>query len=175
MAAITADERHAEIIGGALVPSPTPSRAHQTVVLNLLLEMQRALPPILLLRSGPLEVRYDDDTVLQPDVMVIPLANFIDKNAPLRPDLVIEVLSPETREIDLGVKKAAYEAAGLPSYWVVDPDEVSIVGWDLVDGKYVEKLRATGKEWVVGVKPYLVSLMPEALLRVSPAGLFIDD
>jgi Uma2 family endonuclease len=175
MSTITAGELAAEMIGGEVLPRSTPDRVHQTVVLNLLLEMQRALPPILLLRSGPLEVRYGVDTVLHPDVMVIPLANYLDKESPLQPDLVIEVLSAETREIDLGIKKAAYRAAGCPSYWVIDPDERSVVGWDLVGGEYVEVHRGTGDEWVTGVKPYIFTLIPSALLRVSPAGLFIDD
>lgn len=175
MSMTTTEELSAEMIGGELVPRFTPTRAHQTVVLNLLLEMQRALPPILLLRSGPIEVKYGDDTVLHPDVVVIPLANYVDKNSPLQPDLVIEVMTAQTRLIDLGPKKAAYQAAGCPSYWVVDPDEHSITGWDLVDGEYVQAHHGTGAAWVTGVKPYLFTLIPEALLRVSPAGLFIDD
>jgi Uma2 family endonuclease len=38
------------------------------------------------------------------------------------PDLVVEILSPSTRAIDLTKKKVAYERARVPEYWVVDPD-----------------------------------------------------
>ena len=36
------------------------------------------------------------------------------------PDLAIEVRSPSTWRFDVGVKKARYEAAGLPELWLVD-------------------------------------------------------
>jgi Uma2 family endonuclease len=50
----------------------------------------------------------------------------------------VEVLSPTTRHLDLAFKRARYEAAGCPSYWVVDPLEPSIVCWELRDGRYEE-------------------------------------
>lgn len=36
-------------------------------------------------------------------------------------DLVLEILSPATRDYDLGEKRAVYAAAGVPEYWIVDP------------------------------------------------------
>lgn len=36
------------------------------------------------------------------------------------PDLVIEVTSPGTRSLDLHEKRDAYQAVGVPEYWVVD-------------------------------------------------------
>jgi Uma2 family endonuclease len=38
------------------------------------------------------------------------------------PDLVVEVLSPSTRKRDLGIKMRRYAAAGIPHYWIVDPE-----------------------------------------------------
>ncbi len=37
------------------------------------------------------------------------------------PDLVIEVLSPSTRRVDLGDKRAEYVGLGVPEYWCLDP------------------------------------------------------
>lgn len=37
------------------------------------------------------------------------------------PDLAVEVRSPGTWRYDVGVKLQAYEAAGLPELWLVDP------------------------------------------------------
>ena len=37
------------------------------------------------------------------------------------PDLVVEILSPSTRSRDLGIKLRAYQAAGVPNYWIADP------------------------------------------------------
>jgi len=38
------------------------------------------------------------------------------------PDLVAEVLSPSTRENDLGPKRATYAACGVRELWLVDPE-----------------------------------------------------
>jgi len=39
------------------------------------------------------------------------------------PDLVIEILSPATRDYDLGKKRQAYAAGGVPEYWMIDVQE----------------------------------------------------
>ena len=59
-------------------------------------------------------------------------------NVPAVPVLAVEVLSPSTRLVDLTLKRARYEAAGCPSYWVVDPDALTLTTWDLQDGAYVQ-------------------------------------
>jgi Uma2 family endonuclease len=38
------------------------------------------------------------------------------------PDVAVEILSPSTRGNDVFLKKAAYARAGIPEYWIVDPD-----------------------------------------------------
>jgi Uma2 family endonuclease len=43
------------------------------------------------------------------------------------PDLVLEVLSPSNRDVDLEVKRPAYRAAGIPEIWLVDPDERQVL------------------------------------------------
>jgi Uma2 family endonuclease len=43
------------------------------------------------------------------------------------PDLVVEVLSPATRENDLGPKRRQYVAAGVPELWLVDPAERTVL------------------------------------------------
>ncbi len=43
------------------------------------------------------------------------------------PDVVIEVLSPATRENDLGPKRDQYLTAGVDELWLVDPAERRVV------------------------------------------------
>ena len=45
------------------------------------------------------------------------------KAASLSPDLVVETLSPGTASKDTVRKCWTYEAAGVPKYRIVDPDE----------------------------------------------------
>jgi Uma2 family endonuclease len=42
------------------------------------------------------------------------------------PGLVVEVLSPKTRENDLGVKRDMYLASGVQELWLVDPPAKSV-------------------------------------------------
>jgi Uma2 family endonuclease len=78
--------------------------------------------------------------------------------------LAIEILSPSTRRFDLTVKRSRYEAAGTASYWVVDPIELTLIAWDLVDGTYVEVAHVSGDEEFTATQPFAVTVTP-ALLR----------
>jgi Uma2 family endonuclease len=67
---------------------------------------------------------------VQPDIVFLATDNLPDIEEALSfqgvPDLLVEVLSPETRRIDLEVKLKAYEQAGVPEYWIVDPKRRSV-------------------------------------------------
>jgi Uma2 family endonuclease len=41
-------------------------------------------------------------------------------------DLVMEVFSESNRDHDLQTKRREYAAAGIPEYWIVDPEEAAI-------------------------------------------------
>jgi Uma2 family endonuclease len=38
------------------------------------------------------------------------------------PDLVVEILSPKTRRLDLLNKKRVYATKGVPELWIIDPE-----------------------------------------------------
>ena len=70
--------------------------------------------------------------------------------------LVVEVLSPSTAS-DLGTKRLAYEAAGVPAYWLVDPHEPRLTVLALHDGRYVSEAEA----WrTSAIRPALRSTWP---------------
>lgn len=62
-------------------------------------------------------------TVRRPDIVVLPTAAPIHdpRQDPSVVALVVEVVSPSTRERDCVAKVAEYAAAGIPSYLVIDP------------------------------------------------------
>lgn len=60
--------------------------------------------------------------------------------------LAVEVLSPSTRRKDLVLKRSRYEAAGVASYRVLDPEAPSVLALDLVDGHYRTAGQASGDE-----------------------------
>ncbi len=52
------------------------------------------------------------------------------------PDLVVEVLSPSTAEIDRGMKFDDYAAHGVMEYWLIDPQKLTVEQYVLRDGSY---------------------------------------
>jgi len=54
-------------------------------------------------------------------------------------DVVIEILSPATRDYDLGEKRSLYADAGVPEYWIIDPAESRFLV-DRPAGKQVAEL-----------------------------------
>ena len=53
-------------------------------------------------------------------------------------DLVIEVVSPDDPQRDLVTKRREYAQAGIPEYWIVDPQSATITVLRLEDASYVE-------------------------------------
>ena len=101
---------------------------------------------------------------LQPDVLVVERAGLGEDNVQQGLLLAVEVLSPSTRAKDLVLKRAPYEDSGVPSYWVVDPDEPSVLVLELEDGRYVERARVTDSGIVEVTAPFAVSLEAATLL-----------
>ena len=58
----------------------------------------------------------------------------------------MEVISEHSWQRDRIEKKALYEQAGLPEYWIVDPDSETIEVFALTGGVYQLHSRATGQQ-----------------------------
>lgn len=160
----TDDGHRYELIDGILIVSPGPRHGHQTVVGNLHLLLRKACPPGLQVLFAPFAVALSDDTEVQPDLLVAPRAQFTDKELPGPPLLAVEVLSPSTRRVDLLLKRDRLQQAGVPSYWLVDPDVPSVLVLELVDGVYVEKAQAGAGETCSVLLPFPVELVTDRFL-----------
>ena len=133
-----------ELIGG--VPhamSPSPTWWHQDICVNLLFQIAGFLKnkPCKVL-VAPLDVRLNadtkDDTVVQPDLFIVCDRSKLDEKGSCRgaPDMVVEVLSPSTARHDSLVKLRLYQNAGVREYWIVDPDNRTVMVNVLENGKY---------------------------------------
>lgn len=158
------DGHRYELIDGSLIVSPSPRHGHQTVVGNLHVLLRAACPAHLQVILAPFAVALADDTEVQPDLLVAPREQFRDKELPGAPLLAVEVLSPSTRRVDLLLKRDRLQAAGVPSYWLVDPDALTVLVLELRDGVYAEVAAVAGDEvWEVQ-RPFPASIAPARLL-----------
>ena len=55
----------------------------------------------------------------------------------IAPDWACEVLSPATRQVDLGPKRAIYAREGVGHLWLVDPDARTLEAFRLNEGPVV--------------------------------------
>lgn len=120
------DGRRYEIINGELFMSTAPSNFHQWIIFMLaeLLGTPIKRQGIGYAFFAPIGVFMPDCEPVQPDFIIVLMKNkhiIRDRRIQGVPDLLVEVISPGSRDYDEGVKKAAYEKAGVPEYAVIDP------------------------------------------------------
>ena len=125
LAALPDDGHRYELIDGSLLVTPAPGAAHQLTLGNLYVTVRATLAEGLVPILAPYDYVISPSTVLQPDLLIVSADDVADKlmSTPL---LVVEVLSTSTRRTDLGSKLLAYQEAGVPSYWVLDPTTATL-------------------------------------------------
>lgn len=158
------DGHRYELVDGVLLVTPAPGTIHQSCVVSLvaLLHAGRGQDHSVLV--APYDYRVRSTTVLQPDLLVARRADLGERLLERVPLLVVEVHSPNTRLADLGTKRLAYESAGVPSYWMVDPDEPRLTVLTLRDGRYVEEANVVGNQLYEASYPFAVTVVPARLL-----------
>jgi Uma2 family endonuclease len=119
-----------ELVRGELFVTPPPGPIHETVLARLtrILEPYVAAQGLGLVYHPRSVIRYEGSEV-EPDLMVRqpPPTNDIKWEAWSLPILVVEVLSESTRRRDRLQTRDFYMDAGVGEYWVVDPDQRSIL------------------------------------------------
>jgi Uma2 family endonuclease len=116
-----------QLIQGDLYMAPAPNRFHQEISRNLGFELHSYLKhnPIGKLFDAPFDVYLDEINVFQPDIIIVlneRLGILTEEGAEGAPDLVVEILSPKTRRLDLANKKQEYARAGVKELWIIDPE-----------------------------------------------------
>ncbi|HZC59858.1 MAG TPA: Uma2 family endonuclease [Chthoniobacterales bacterium] len=139
-----------QLIQGDLYMAPAPNRFHQEISRNLQFELHSYLKcnPIGKLFDAPFDVYLDAINVFQPDIIIVlneRLGILTEQGAEGAPELVIEILSPKTRRLDLLNKKQEYARAGVKELWIIDPESRAITIHQFAsDG--VEKIRDVDEE-----------------------------
>lgn len=119
--ALPDDGHRHELIDGAMVVTPSPKSFHQRMSGNLVGVLQERCPQHLRVLHAPTNVAVADDTVLQPDVLVVARAQIGPERIDGVPLLAVEILSPSSRMADRNLKVAALRACWLPELLVARP------------------------------------------------------
>jgi Uma2 family endonuclease len=110
------EEIKVELIGGALVMSPSTRPWHGAVANRLLLILSEAFGPDFKVFAD-LDVVLDPEIVVRPDVFVARAETYDPDRVHVAADLVlaVEIVSPGSTIVDRKIKPALFRAAGIPS------------------------------------------------------------
>ena len=138
------DGRRYEIIDGGLYVAPAPETPHQGILVNLVLAMGPTVKEgeIGRVLVAPCDVIFADGDIFQPDLIFVAshrLQIVTRRGVEAAPDLVVEILSPSTRQRDLNLKRRRYAHYGVLEYWQADPETRTIRVLALDGGEYVER------------------------------------
>lgn len=122
--------RRYQLIEGDLYMAPAPNRYHQRISREVEYLLMRYLEdhPIGELYYAPFDVYLSNVDVFQPDILFVSNQNLLiltEAGAEGAPDLVIEILSPKTRDLDLEQKRRVYAREGVQELWIFDPQSQS--------------------------------------------------
>jgi Uma2 family endonuclease len=146
-----------ELFNGELIEVPPESGLNVEIV-NFLFSSLFSIVGHRRLRGHGLELevrgepknRYPDLTILQPEhVQLLKQRNTI-RLSMAPPLLVVEVVSPGElqRDRDYIAKRMQYQDRGIPEYWIIDPQQETILVLVLTDATYVEANTFKGDERV---------------------------
>lgn len=137
--AIPPDGRRYEILQGKLSVTPAPSPLHQRISRRLQRQLEdyfhkRSLGEVF---NAPIDLILTAQDVVQPDLVVVADPKQISGRGIEGPPLVVvEILSPSTRDCDRGAKAQRYAQLGVRHYWLVDPEARRVECHRLTSGAF---------------------------------------
>ena len=134
------DERY-EVIGGELIMVAAPRRVHQASSRNIgtPLDMYVKTNRLGEMYYAPTDVILSDINVVQLDILFVSNARshiLADEGIRGAPDLVIEILSPSTAQLDKVRKRELYARVRVPEYWQADADDLNVLVLTLAGEDY---------------------------------------
>lgn len=139
-----------QLINNKLIMSPAPLDIHQVILNSINIKISNFLikNKIGEVRIAPYDVRFSKQNIFQPDIIFIKNENLYKierigiKGAP---DIVIEILSPSTAQLDYNDKKKVYENFGVEEYFIVDPEKKIVDGFILKNESFEQQKSVVGK------------------------------
>ena len=134
---------------------PMPTLSHQLIVLFLYEALKALVSAARLGRVvvAPYKVKLWEGKYREPDVIFVKREHLprMGEQFSLGADLVIEVVSDQGRPRDLEIKRQEYAQAGIPEYWIVDPqlERITVLALEgssyVVHGEFPKGAKASSK------------------------------
>ena len=177
------EDTRAEWVNGEIVLMPSPAAIeHQNVlgfldgILRIYVEERKlgqvVFAPYVMKLAAISSGREPDLLFVQRDRLSLLTRHYLDGPA----DLAVEIVSPESKRRDRKEKFAEYARAGVPEYWLIDPDHRTAEFYHLneqgkyfraaldVDGRYHSRV-VTGfwlkVDWLWQTPPPLLRVLRE--------------
>lgn len=122
----------AELIDDEMFMMAAPTLTHQDILVELLWQIKQYIKQnngkckVLPAPFG-VYIKKDNRNYVEPDISVICHGEKLDeKGCHGAPDWIIEIVSPSSRKMDYERKTMLYREAGVPEYWIVDPDKETV-------------------------------------------------
>jgi Uma2 family endonuclease len=148
-----------EYVDGCAVMSPFGTSDHARCIRLILRVVEDVLPPEYEVLTGFGWKPGRDEW--GPDAIVVPRTSGLKRFTGI-PPMVCEVLS-EDRSRDLVKKLRRYEQAGAPQYWVVDPRDREILGFENTDDGFEEYARVDAEHPTAAFRVAIGDGIPVAL------------
>jgi len=179
LAAMPDDGQRYELIDGALIVSWSRIPLHQLAA-GRLCNLLNAAAPSGLAAVCSIDVRCGPNTVLVPDVVVLPSSVVDDPDHVVTADdvaLVAEIAWPSAARIDWWLKRRLYADVWIPAYLLVEL-EVPNITWFAPPASgiyaYEQHGKATGDQELQVTGPFEIRIVPAELVRL-PGTLDVTD
>ncbi|MDR0720251.1 MAG: Uma2 family endonuclease [Treponema sp.] len=152
-----------ELIYGVPYAMAGANTRHQTMLGELFRQFANFLAgkPCRVL-PAPYDVRLlyeedeSDDTVVQPDIIVVcDKAKLGKEGCRGAPDFVVEILSPSNTAAEMQRKFKLYRQAGVREYWVLDPESGTLLTHLFEEGRILSRFYGAGETAPVETIPGL--------------------
>ncbi len=127
------------IYGVAYNMSPAPMIKHQSISNKIAWQLQELFRECETCQSLlPVDWKIDEDTIVQPDNLVICHQPQNEAYISKAPEIIFEILSKSTAVKDQHLKYELYEKEGVKYYIIVNPDDTIAKIYALQNGRYIK-------------------------------------
>lgn len=148
-----------ELSYGTLIVTPAPNTRHQSVMVEIAAFLHQRRPPSLRVLAEA-ELLLQPTLVKRPDIQVVDEDLVGGQSIVGTPLLAVEIHPPATKVLDLTEKRFVYAEAGIPAYWLVDPDSGTVTVLELEAGQYVEQAVLVAGDVLEVSVPFSMTIRP---------------